>query len=333
MDPVTHALTGFTLARAGAARLGPYTTAALVLGAVLPELGAVAGLVSARAYVGQSAASHSLVGGFTLGSAAGALVWLVARRRGTSKPLRPARLLVASWLGGLSHLLLDWSSSRGVHWLWPVRATRSSLDWIAPTDLWLLVILLLGWGLPGLFRLIGEEIGAQRSRTGSRRGAWVALIACLLLTGSRGVLHDRATQQLASRLYQGRTPIREAAFALPLSPLRWHGVVETDTTFEVVDLDLAQERAPVADVTTYFKPENSPTLVSALATPSARAFLAWARFAQAEVVPAAEGGWRIRLQDLRSAGKGRSGWLVSAEILLNEKQEVVEEELRLGSAE
>lgn len=312
MDNLTHTLMALVLARtlrfrSGQAGLPPYATPALVMAANLPDLDYLAALGGPPAYLEyRYAGAHSLAGAAVLAAGGAALVWSLARRR--QPPLTRSaglKLWLVCLLGTASHSLMDWASAYGTELLWPFRRDRYALDWFASIDLWLLVILLLGLALPALFRLISEEIGAQRSETGARWGAWVALAACALLAAGRASLHADAVGQLEARLYRGRSPLRAGAFPTPLSPFQWNGVVETDTTFEAGELDQRPGRGPGGEsFTTFYKPASLPALEAALSTPTAERFLAWARFPHAEVSPTAN-GWQIRLRDLRFAAGAR----------------------------
>src|SRR3989304_4998592 len=73
MDLVTHTLTGLTRARAGPDRLGPYSTATLVVAANVPDLGLLYLLGGSGTYLEQPMWTHSLVGGVALGAAPVAL--------------------------------------------------------------------------------------------------------------------------------------------------------------------------------------------------------------------------------------------------------------------
>ena len=326
MDLVTHTLTGLTLARAGADRLGPYSTATLVVAANVPDLGLLYLLGGSGTYLEQPMWTHSLVGGVALGAVASLVFWQQAQRK--THPPRLRNLLLAGGLGALTHLVLDWSTAFGVPLLWPFRSTRYALDWFPGLDLWLLVVLLLGLALPALFRLIAEEIGARRSPAGARRGAWVALVVCALLAAGRYNLHSQAVAQLESRLYNNRSPVRAGAFPTPFSPFRWRGVVETGTTFEVADMNLLGAGRSFETFSTRYKPEPSPPLEAALASQTGQTFVSWARFPQAEIVPAVGGGWEVKLEDLRYATGGRSFYNFSARIELDAKLQVREEAIR-----
>jgi hypothetical protein len=331
MDPLTHTLTALTLARAGADRLGPYATATLVVAANAPYVGLLYLLGSGAAYLEQPMWSESLVGGVALGAAVGLAFWW--RTRSKPRPARLRNLLLAGGVGALSHLLLNWSTAFGTPLLWPFRSSRYGLDWFPGLDFWLLIILLLGLALPALFGLIAEEIGARRSPAGARRGAWVALVVCALLMGSRASLHNQAVAQLESQLYRGRTPVRAAAFPTAFSPFRWHGVVETGTTFEDADLNLLRSVRAFERFSTHYKPEPSPALAAALASRSGQVFLSWARFPRAEIVPAVGGGWRVTLEDMRYATGGRSFYAFAADIELDSKLQIRDEAIRRGGDE
>ncbi|MFQ5777509.1 MAG: hypothetical protein ACE5IP_05835, partial [Terriglobia bacterium] len=203
------------------------------------------------------------------------------------------------------------------------------LDWFPFIDPWMLALLLLGLGLPALFGLIAEEIGARRSLAGVRWGAWLALAACAALAGGRAILHAEAKGRMEARLYHNRAPLRAVAFPAPLNPFRWHGVVETESTYEILELALLGPHRGVETLTTLYKPAPSPVLKAALATRTAKRFLAWARLPRVEVTPSL-GGWRIQLYDLRHTARAGRGRTFVVWIDVSPEGEVLGEELRRG---
>ncbi|MFQ5695127.1 MAG: metal-dependent hydrolase [Terriglobia bacterium] len=330
MDPVTHTLTGLVLARAGADRLGPYATAAVVAGAVLPDADSLLLLGGAGFYLRhQGAWMHSLLGGAVLGLMVTLAVWLATRNK--KKRPRPAGLAAAGLLGVGSHLALDTATLYGPQLLWPFKTAWYSLNWFPTVDPWLLVLLLFGLGLPFLFRLISEEIGAGRSPR-LPVGAWITLALVLVLAAGRMSWHDSALRQFESRLYRGRSPRRVEAFPSALSPLRWRGVIETDATYEVVERTLQGTQDEPENVATFYKPEPSSALEAALAAPTAKAFLAWARFPRAALT-AFGSGWRVELSDLRDTVEGARWRNYVAVIELGPDLEVESEEVRLAAGD
>lgn len=327
MDPLTHTATGWLLGRAGLDRAAPYATATLVVAANIPSLGWTQLLFSTESYlINGNTWSHSLLGASALGAAVGYGFARLARRKHT--PASAAKLMLLGVLGGLSHSLLDCMTASGAQLLWPLSRAWYALDWFPYLDLWLLVAMGLGVGLPALFKLVTEEIGARATRTGARRGAWVALAALLLLAGLRGNLHGEAVAQLDARLYHGRTPLRVAAFPLPLNPFRWSGVAETGDTHERVDVVLLGRRSD-ADSRTYYKPAAAPALDAALAASSAKSFLVWARFPRATLTPA-PGGWEVELDDLRFASESGQPRMFRVRVEVDRRLAVVNEEIRFS---
>lgn len=325
MDPITHSLTALALGRAGANRLAPQATATLVVAANVADLDYLYTLGGARAYLTHHLTwSHSALAALVLGGVVALLFWRLGKR---PQPL--GRLLAAGWMGAASHLLLDWSTSAGTELLWPVSDTRYALDWFSFTEPALLLLLLLGLALPALFALIHEEIGARRSPRTPRWGAVAALAASLALTAATASLHGEAVTQLDARLYRDRTPLRSAAYPAPLNPYRWRGVVETDTTYEVVPVNLLDRQRPLESFSTFYKPAASRALDRALGTETARSFLAWARFPHIEIVPAV-GGWHIRLQDLREVARRPEARRFLAWIELTSELEVEREVILWG---
>jgi hypothetical protein len=231
-------------------------------------------------------------------------------------------------LGAWIHLLLDWITPAGATLLWPFSGRYCALDWFALLDMWVLTFLLMGLALPALFSLISEEIGARRSRTGVRWGAWLALMACLLLAAGRASLHRRAVIQLDSRLYENRSPLRAAAFPTPLNPFRWQAVVETADTFELAEVSLAGPQAGLEPPATRFKPQPSPMLQAGLATASGRTFLNWARLPWAKVVPTAD-GYSLEMQDMRYARSRPAAPCFVARIEIDRQARVEEERILL----
>ncbi|MCI0404341.1 MAG: metal-dependent hydrolase [Acidobacteria bacterium] len=325
MDPLTHTATGWLLARAGLDRVAPGATLTLVVAANVPSIDWLHLLGGGDSYLAHGYTwSHSLVGASALGAAVGLAFAQLARRK--NKPTSGAKLMLLGVLGALSHTALDWMTARGTQLLWPFDRAWYALDWFPWIDLWLLVAMGLGVGLPALFKLVTEEIGARSTRAGARRGAWVALMGLVALAGLRWNLHGEAVAQLDARLYHGRTPLRVAAFPMPLNPFLWSGVAETESTHERVEVTLLGRRSE-AEPHTLYKPAEASTLDAALAAGSAKVFLAWARFPRATLTPAA-GGWEVQLDDLRFTGEDGRPRMFVVRIQVSQQLELVGEEIR-----
>jgi membrane-bound metal-dependent hydrolase YbcI (DUF457 family) len=88
MDTVTHTLAGWTMARAGAERLGPYTTPALLVAANIPDIGFVHLVAGPGAFLRYGAWAHSLIGATALGAGVGWAFWRWGRRRAPALQFR-----------------------------------------------------------------------------------------------------------------------------------------------------------------------------------------------------------------------------------------------------
>ena len=330
MDPITHTLASVALARAGLEKTTRMATPMLVTAGLAADLDWVSRLGGARAFLhGHRTGTHSLVATAAIALAtAGVFSW--TGRKHPTAPVRFWPALAVSALGAAAHLALDLTNSYGVKLLWPFREKWYAWDLVNPIDPWIIILLLLGLLLPGLFRLISEEIGAKPKRRAPERGAIVALILLVLYIGARWALHDRALEVLHSRVYHGATPLVVGAFPSGTTPLTWYGVVETDNALEEIEVPLGPSGRFDPDLgRTDFKPEPSPALEAARKSQVGQDFLQFARFPKASVEKT-DDGYRIELRDLRFAwpfpGDG-----FSAVIELNRQLKVVNEELRYSS--
>ena len=328
MEPVTHALTSLALGRAGLNRATRLATPMLLVAGLAADLDWLSLAGGARTFLhGHRTATHSLAGTAAIALITAGVFWWLGRKH----PAAPVRFLPAVAVAGVgagAHLLMDLTNSYGVELLWPFRQTWYAWDLVHSIDPWVLILLLLGLLLPGLFRLISEEIGARPKRRGAQRGAIVALALLVLYMGGRWALHDRALEMLRSRIYHGETPLAVGAFPTGTSPLTWSGVVETDSALQQLEVSFTPGSIFDPDLgRTLFKPEPSPALDAARKSDVARQFLQFARFPRARVEKTAD-GYHVELRDLRFASplSGGSGFVAIIE--LNRQFQVVNEELR-----
>jgi inner membrane protein len=330
MEPVTHALTSLALGRAGLNQSTRLATPMLLVAGLAADLDWLSLAGGARALLhGHRTATHSLVGTVAIALLTAGIFWGIGRKHAAA-PVQFLPALIVSSAGAGAHLLLDLTNSYGVQLLWPFRATWYAWDLVYLIDPFVLAVLLLGLLLPGLFRLISEEIGARPKRRGPQRGAITALALLLLYAGGRWALHDRALEMLRSRVYRGETPLDVGAFPSGASPLTWSGVVETDNALLEIEVPLGPGGIFDPDLgRTYFKPESSPALEVARGSEVAREFLQFARFPKARVEKTAD-GYRVELRDLRFSSLLSGGSGFTAVIELNRQFQVVSERLLYG---
>lgn len=199
MDPLTHGFSGAALAAAGLRRATPLGTAALVLGAVLPDVDAL--MMFAGPF---TALAHRR--GWTHGVAAVVLLPLLVtgilllwdrwvRRRGRPEELgaRGGTLFLLGVLGVLAHLAFDWVNNYGVRllmpfdgrwfygdalfvidpWVWALLGGATFLTWSRRPAAWVLAGLLAAALSVPLF--ISDFVGPVA------RGSWCAALVLVVL--------------------------------------------------------------------------------------------------------------------------------------------------------
>ncbi|MFQ5789884.1 MAG: metal-dependent hydrolase [Acidobacteriota bacterium] len=175
MDPISHTLVGGALAQTGLGRRTTYATAALIIGANLPDVDALsyllgwdAGLAYRRGW------THGLPAVVVLPFLlTGLLVlwhrWAPAERRENPAP-NPRRLLTLSFLAVATHPSLDWLNTYGMRWWMPFDGRWFYGDALFIVDPW-------------MWLTLGGAVFLAHSRTAVSQIGWAggAVLATLLL--------------------------------------------------------------------------------------------------------------------------------------------------------
>jgi len=332
------------MGRAGLNRKTALATATLTLAAEAPDLdvfsrfgGSAFGLNHHRGF------THSFLGVPLVAALVVGFIYLLWRLRGrkTQNPNLPPRwgwLFAYACLAGLSHILLDFTTSYGVRPFWPFSERWVSWDIVYIVEPVLLIVLTLGLILPALFSLINEEIGARRkdlpATPSGRLAATLALLAVFAYWGLCDFEHRRAVAALEARSYQGADAIRASAYPYMTNPFRWHGVVETPAFFATMDVDsLAPEVDPESQMRIRYKPEETPVTLAAKKTYLGRVYLSWARYPVTETeelendtIGNGRAAYVVRFRDLRYDYPGSSARAtLGAVVLLTRDLQVVDE--------
>jgi len=346
VDIVTHGLASLAIARG----LFPRTGKLAMAGAVLA--GTIANLDWLSNYFGPSASlrwqgtyTHSILVAVLV--SAGVSVFVAAQLRSMAvrlaEPVSDATLAVARSKGDLAiglapvlyvslcaallHIAMDACQSRGVALIWPFSPKRFAADWLPGIDPWILTILIACIALPELFHLVSSEIGAKTKKPRGQTGAIIGLALVLVYGGVRATLHSNVLALMQSRTFHGETPRRVKAFPEPLSPLAWHGVVETESALNEIDVETASVGNFDPDSSLrLFKPAPSPALEAARNTVAARRFLVAAQIPKASMEKT-EAGYIVVLRDLRYAAAGETQQEIAALIELDLNNKVTSEEL------
>jgi membrane-bound metal-dependent hydrolase YbcI (DUF457 family) len=340
VEPATHALTSFALARGFFPRRPWWFVLGVVFAGTIADVDLVSALIGPGTYLfARHTFTHSILGMVAVIAVAVGAARLLQSRSGPSRtPVRDAEnalqkapgtkdagtatLLIAATLAAIVHVLMDVWTSTGVAVLWPWRERRLALDWLPGVDPWILALLLAGILLPELFRLVGSEIGTKDKAPRGRTGAIAALVLVLIYVGARATLHGNAVAQLDAHMYRGESPRRLAAFADPVSLVTWRGVVETKTQIctAIVPASESTRFDPESALCAY-KPGASPVLAKAQQAVSMKTFLQAARFPKAIVGPTADGS-EVVVLDIRDIAENEKRYAVAVYILLDWKGQV-----------
>jgi len=349
LEPITHFLTGACLSRAGLNRKTALATTTLVLGAEASDIDIVWLAKGPVFYFGHhrgithTFAGAPFVAALTLGFVY--VLWRLLRRFAKPDPMgcagcppgkQPQRLqprwgvlYLYALLSALVHILLDFTNSYGVRPFMPFSYKWYSWDIVSIFEPLMWVALLAGLILPGLFRLVNEEIGARSRGPKGRGGAIFALVAIVVLWGVRDYEHRRAVAVMESVVYQGEEPKRVSAYPYAFNPFIWHGVAETNDFLEMFVVDsLKPDIDPQGRARIRYKPEETPASLAAKNTYLGRVYLDWAQYPMTEAEQLHDGSHEIRFYDLRYDYPERGRALRSAVILDKDLHEIEE---RFGS--
>ena len=301
------------MGRAGLNRKTALATLTLTLSAEAPDLDVLARLRGpAFGFAHHRGFTHSFLGvpldalvvlGFVY------LVWRMRGRKAKSpdpkNPDAPPRwgyLYFYACLGGLSHILLDFTNNYGVRPFWPFWEKWYSWDIVFIFEPVMFGLLLLGLIIPAISSLVDSEIGARRRAPRGRVAATLALFGVVFLWGLRDYEHRRAVAALESRIYNGTDPLRVSAYPKWVDPFHWDGVVETKDFFALAPVDsLAPEVDPQGTMEIRYKPEETAITLAAKNSYLGRRYLDWAQYPTTEVEPLGDPatGYIVHLEDLR----------------------------------
>ena len=342
MEPITHFLFGAAMGRAGLNRKTALATATLTLAAEAADLdvisrfrGSAFGLNHHRGF------THSFLGVPLVAAAVVGFIYLIWRLRGrkTRDPNLPPRwglLFAYACLAGVSHIVLDFTNNYGVRPFWPFSERWYSWDIVFIVEPVILLVLILGLILPGLFSLINEEIGARRKGPQGRLAACVALLGVFACWGVRDYEHRRAVAALESRVYNGVDPIRVSAYPYWVNPFRWHGVIETPAFFATANVDsLAPDVDPEGRMQVLYKPEETPVTLAAKRTYLGQVYLSWAQYpvTETEQLESGRAAYVVRFRDLRYSYPGRDARaMLGARVFLSRDLQVLSEQFGARSA-
>ena len=200
MDNLTHSLVGAVLGRMGLKRLSPRAMPAIIIAANLPDIDSfIARGLGCEPIAVHRGFTHGIGGLATMPFLAVAISWLWERLRpGKEGPLKLGGLILACFVGVLSHPLLDLMNTYGTRLLEPFSHRWFYADTLFIIDPWIWIMLILGLEMSWRSERLGKDW--------RRPAAW-AFTAMLLYIGLNAAISARAvavTRPLVERVAQPR---------------------------------------------------------------------------------------------------------------------------------
>ena len=231
MDNLTHSLVGAVLGRMGLKRLSPRAMPALIVAANLPDIDSfIARPLGLSPLTFHRGFTHGIGGLVTMPLLAFAIIWVWEKLRpGKEGPIRGAGLLLACFLGVLSHPALDFLNTYGIRLLEPFSHRWYYGDTLFIVDPWIWIMLILGLE----FSWRAERLGRNWERPAAY--AFCAVLAYIGVNAAISVHAVAAGRPLISRVEQ---PTMIVAGEVPLEfwkrQVMWRG----STVAGTVDYDL-----------------------------------------------------------------------------------------------
>jgi inner membrane protein len=355
MEPITHLLTGACLARAGFNRKAAYATVAMTVAAELPDIDSVwliGGPIAAFEH--HRGWTHTFLGLPVEAAALVGVFWLWERWRskrvvgGVRSPSKAAVPVRWGWLFGfvlvalLSHLLLDWTNNYGLRPFFPFDPRWYSGSFVFIFEPVMFALLLVALVAPALFGLIGSEVGAPRQRFRGRGWAIAALLGIVGLWGWRAIEKEKALQLAKSEDF-GAEVLRAGVSPYPITPYRWHLVVETPENYQLATVDTLSGTVTRTTGDVFYKPPTTIATLIAKQSWLGEVYLDWspfplvaeeARSSDPEDQGLADGHklTTVTFRDLRfmydvSFLKGREETPLGGSVTINEDRRVVRMEM------
>jgi inner membrane protein len=303
MDNVCHSLLGAALGQAGLARRTPLGMTTLVVANNLPDIDVAVFATETLAMSFRRGWTHGVLAQATLPIVLTAIVVAGDRlfRKRAAERVKPAEILLLSYLGVLLHVFLDFLNSYGVRLLMPFSERWFYGDALYIVDPIMYVTLGLGWWL-----------AARRAKKGTaspfrpaRVGLAVAAIYIVVMLGSNLI----ARREVAQGLTRAGRPENTRFMVTPVfaNPFEREVIIDFGERYEKGFLwfePLPHFRPAGYGVLTGL---DSPDAQTLLQSPRARAFMRWSRFPFVQVNPT-EPNAGVWLNDYRYASAGPYGW-------------------------
>jgi inner membrane protein len=293
MDNVCHTLVGAACGEAGLKRHTRFGNATLMIAANVPDVDVLVFATEMPSVAFRRGWTHGTLGQILLPAAVAALMWATARMvptRDGGPANRIGWLLALSYVGALSHVMLDLLNNYGVRLLAPFNWRWFYGDVLFIIDPWL-------WLTLGA----GVWVARRGATPRHARAALVVAIAyiavmCVSVGASRSLVLDEW------RTARAAEPRAFMVGPSPITPFRRQVIVDAGRHYESGTFTWLPVRVTL-DPLRVPKNDDDPRVARARAAPNIRGFLVWARF-PFWTFEATRDGTRVSVGDMRFVGRG-----------------------------
>ncbi|MGI8931245.1 MAG: metal-dependent hydrolase [Sphingomicrobium sp.] len=213
MDNFTHSLTGWAIGQAGLKTKSRKGLAALILGANMPDIDVLFGWVSWAPLAMRRGFTHGLVGGvLVMPPFLAGLLWLLDRwqqKRGATfasgLPMHFGWLVLLSYVGAITHPLLDLQNTYAVQLLSPLSEAWFHNDALFIIDVWVWTVLAFGIWLSRRREKAGKRWRRPAQVALGVVVAYISFNAAVGLVGKRD-LAARGLSEGADVVFAGHQP-------------------------------------------------------------------------------------------------------------------------------
>jgi inner membrane protein len=337
VENIAHTLVGYSLSKAGLEKVTPFATAALLIGANLPDV-EVGSFFGAHSLDWHRGVTHGAAGVLALSFGLAGVFWIVSRIRQTGTRERPKLfpLWYVSLLGLLSHTLLDFLNDYGLRpwlpfssrkyygdllsfadpWLWLIfgsaaflwtASQRGRIRWAVLGSILALITAVMSSLAQGLLWILGVAAALWIGRFLRLRGfnpssaAWLAFFLYLGGLAAARAIVLKAARDSGPALVEDR--ILEVAVlpGRPASISHWFVVMEAVDKYYVADAYLQNWSSRPPQFEAFDKNLQNRYYRESLSQESMAAMARFARFPFVRVEEGPAGSHTVLLRDLRYA--------------------------------
>jgi len=299
MDNVCHTLVGAAFGEAGLKRHTRFGNATLMIAANLPDVDVLVFATDVPSVAFRRGWTHGTIAQALLPIALTAVMLLIARGRPADDddpPVSASWLLLLSYVGVISHVLLDLLNTYGVRLLTPFdwRWFYGDAVFILDPYLWLA----LGLGV----WLSARRAASTPART-PRTPARTAIVVAALYIAAMCVTARVARERVLDAWSAAHLAAPRALMVGPIAISPFHRTIIVDAGEHYETGTFAWPARVIFDPVVVPKSDRDPRVAQARQAPHIRGFLVWSRFPFWTIEATSEGS-RVSVGDMRFPGRG-----------------------------